>query len=243
MIRSFLIAILLTLNLHTLWANDDLANQLKSFSKKVSTAGALNYKDDCSECAQSSSQTESLYSAHNKKSIELTVLSEERAMDVFKKLKADEDIPFNFPYEGCFARAHKMALNMDDMGIVSGKAFVEGNLYIDIKGEEIGWSYHVASLVLVKKNGKTIPTVIDPGLFDRPVSFEKWKAALLKNKKSKKTSEYFTKRFNYDPDNRHDNLNGYDEDQLEDMKLQNRNYSRMAEMMQMTQKLDSKGQK
>ena len=155
MIRSFFLALLLILNFHTLWANDDLTNQLRSFSKEVKSSGALNFSENCSSCEQSQSQTETIYSKYNKKSIELSVLSMNQAMDVFKALKNSEDIPFIYPMDGCYARAHQMAMLMDDMGIVSGKAFVEGDLFANTKYGEVNWSYHVASLVLVKQNGKT----------------------------------------------------------------------------------------
>ncbi|MBC7712022.1 MAG: hypothetical protein H7177_01695 [Rhizobacter sp.] len=241
MIRSFLITSLLILNFSSLYASDALTDQLKSFSSKIKSAGSIDTDENCSQCAQSQVQSATVYSALNKKSVELTVMTEERAMDVFNKLKNDEDIPFNYPLDGCYARAHKMALDMDDMGIVSGKAFVEGELFVDTKLGEAGWSYHVASLVMVKKNGKNIPTVIDPGLFDHPVSYDEWKSFLLKNPNSRMKSEYFTKRFNYDPDSRHADLKDYSEEDLDSMKQTNRNYGRMGEMLEMTQKLSAKG--
>lgn len=236
MIRSYLIAFLLILNFHSLWADDHLANQLKSFSKKVSGTGLLNYKEYCSECEQSESQTATAYSPFNKKSVELTVLSEARANEVFKIIKNSEDNSYSYPFDGCFARAQQAAIELDNMGIVSGKTFMEGEFYMKIKAQEFGWSYHVANLIMIKRNGKHVLTVIDPSLFDGPVSLEKWKEALLKNPKSKKRTEYFTKRYNYDPDSRYSDLSDYNDEYLEDMKLTNRNNSRNAEMFELMQK-------
>ncbi|MBC7428690.1 MAG: hypothetical protein H7336_08780 [Bacteriovorax sp.] len=246
MIRCLLVCSLLIFNLSSLQANDLLVDQLKTFNSKVQKAGALDYKENCSECGLSENQTDSLYtlySALNKKSVKLSVLTEGRAIEVFNKLRSDEDIPFNYPLDGCYARAHKMAMNMDDMGIISGKAFIEGDLYVNTKLGEVGWSYHVASIVIVKKNGKMIPTVIDPALFNHPVSYNEWKTLLLKNPNSKMVSEYFTKRFNFDPDTRHADLLDYAEDDIESMNQINRSNGRLGEMLQMTQKLNAKGLK
>jgi len=231
MIRS-LLAILLIFNFQSLWANDDLTNQLKSFSKNVSSAGTINNTENCSSCEQSLSQTETIYSKHNKKSIELSVLSEKQALDIFKMLKINEDVPLIYPMDGCYARAHQMAMLIDDMGLVSGKAFIEGNLYADTKYGEVNWSYHVASLILVKKNNKAVPMVIDPGLFDKPVPYKTWKALLLKNPKAKLGSEYFTKRFNYDPETRHVDMKDYAEEDIENMKETNRSNRRSGEMLE-----------
>lgn len=243
MIRSFLITVLLVLNFQTLLANDELSLQLGTFNKNVATAGAVNYLENCSKCGPELNQTSSLYSPKNKKSVELSVLSPERALDVFNKLKNDEDIPFIYPMDGCYARAHKMAMVMDEMGIISGKAFLEGNLFVDTKYGEAGWSYHVASLVMIKKNGKLIPTIIDPGLFDKPVPYEEWKNLLLKKPHAKYENEYFTKRFNYDPDSRHDNLTDYREEEIDNMNETNRMNRRSGEMLEMSQRLDAKGSK
>ncbi len=233
MLRTLFLSFILTFQFSQSFAKDSSLELLKKSSK-------VDYTEGCGQCELSHEQTGTVYSPHNKKSVELTILSEERAMDVFNKLKSDEDIPFNFPYEGCFARAHKMALDMDDMGIVSGKAFVEGELLMKMNGQEFGWSYHVASLVLVKKGSKMVPTVIDPAIFDKPVPFEEWKAFLLKDPKSKKTSEYFTKRFNYDPETRHSDLKDYNEEELENMVAINRGNARLADMMDMAERQESK---
>lgn len=225
MIRSFLIAVFLIIsNFQSLSAND-------------------KFFDGCSACEQSQAITGTVYSPHNKKNIELTILSEDRVKEVFKKIKEDEDIPFNYPYEDCYARAHKAALDLDEMGIVSGKAFVEGEMYFKMKHAEFGWSYHVANLVLVKKGNKLVPTIIDPATFDRPVPVEEWKAFLLKDPKSKKVSEYYTKRFNYDPETRHDDLKNYDEEELENMTATNRSNIRKAEMLEMAERLEAKEKK
>lgn len=221
MVRNLLLFLLIFINISSLQAKDPLTTQIGSFNEVVKKAGTLDYAVTCSSLTPTSkysTEKSSVYSKFNKKTIELTVISEQYAQDVFNTLKQDEENSFNYPLDGCYARAMKMATSMEDMGIISGKAFIEGDLLVDTSQGEANWSYHVASLVLVKRKNKLIPTVFDPSLFDKPVSFEEWKALILKKKGSKLTSEYFTKRFNYDPDSRYDDMESYQEDQLEDMK-------------------------
>lgn len=209
-----------------------LARQIKSLPGVLKNAGSPPADLNCNGSLENQSLTSTLYSPHNRKNVELTVLSPERAREIFTTLKNDEDNSFNYPADGCYARAHRMAMVMDEMGVISGKAFVEGELFVQTSMGEIGWTYHVASLVLVKKDGKLVPTVFDPGLFDRPVPFEEWKALLLKDSKSSFQSEYFTKRFNYDPDARHDDLDQYNEEQVEDMKAAIKGFSRLGHMFE-----------
>lgn len=236
MIRSFLLAILIiSLNTQSLFAYDEVTEKFRSINKNSSPL------ENCSTCDGAESTTGTIYSPHNKKNIELTVLSEDRLKDVFKKIQDDEDNSFAYPYEGCFARAHKMAMVMDDLGIVSGKAFVEGQMHFKTKEAEFTWTYHVASLVLVKKGKKLVPMIIDPAIFKRPVTHDEWKAFLLKDPKSKKSSEYFTKRFNYDPETRHADLKEYNEDEIDNMNSTNRQNNRNAEMMKLADKIDTQG--
>ena len=221
MVRILVLCLIIFSNISSLQAKNPLASQIKNFNETVKKVGTLDYAGACSSLAPTTSyraEQSTVYSKFNKKTIELTVLSESYAKEVFNTLKQDEENSFNYPLDGCYARAAKMATNMDEMGIVSGKAFIEGDLLVDTTQGEANWSYHVASLVLVKVKNKLVPTVFDPSLFDKPVSYTEWKALILKKKGSKLQSEYFTKRFNYDPDSRYDDMEAYQEDQLEDMR-------------------------
>lgn len=235
MVRILLLCLFVSLSFTSLEAKDKLKKQISTFNDSVKKAGTLDYKNNCASVSSNTNYTReksTVYSKLNKKTIELTVLSEAEAKQVFETLKSDEDNAFNYPLDGCYARAHMMASKMDGMGIVSGKAFVEGNLFVDTKLGEANWSYHVASLVLVKVNGKTVPTVFDPGMFDKPVSYEVWKKKLLADKRAELQSEYFTSRFNYDPDSRYDDMEDYLEDQVEDMKDTTRKNRTIGEVME-----------
>lgn len=206
---------------------------IKNFQEAVKKTGNPPCMT-CQEQLSNETKTSELYSPFNRKTIELSVLSSERALEVFNLLKNDEDNSFNYPPEGCFARAHRMAQLMDEMDIVSGKVFLEGVFHMESKYEEYAWSYHTASVVLVRdKNNKLTPTIFDPSLFERPVTIEEFKNRLMKDSRSKFHSQYFTRRYNYDPDNRHDDLSNYDEDQLEDMKKVIAEKRRLGEMLEM----------
>lgn len=245
MIKVLLLFILTLTSILPAYGAGKFSYELERFERTLKSAGSPPKDISCNgafSAPEAQDEKTTLYSPHNRKSIELTVLSEARAKEIFNTLKNDEDNSFNYPMDGCYARAHRMATVMDDMGVVSGKAFVEGELYVDTRFGEAGWSYHVASLVAVKKNGKIIPTVFDPGLFDHPVPYEEWKALLLKKPEAKFASEYFTKRFNYDPDSRHDDMEDYLEEELANMKETIRMNARNGEMLDMMEKQE-KGKK
>jgi hypothetical protein len=115
--------------------------------------------------------------AFNSEKLTLTVVSEKHLDYLFNLLKNMKDIPFGYPEDGCYARAHEMVKYLDDLGIKSAKSFVEGNLKVltdkSPKGY-VAWSYHVAPTVLVYKNGEYIPYVLDPSLFDHAVPTKEW---------------------------------------------------------------------
>ncbi len=237
MIKAVLTGLFFTsLTIQALPASDLLSSQIKTFNQIVKNTGIPATGSFCVENIGDTSKTARAYSAENKKSIELTVLSSDEAMEIFQALKDDEENSFDSPLDACFARAHRMAQVMDERDIISGKAFVEGELFVDTKFGELGWSYHAASLVMVKHKGVLTPTIMDPTLFDRPVSYEEWKKLLIQKPKSKLKSEYFTKRFNYDIREKNADTVQYDEEQLEDMKIKIKENARMGYMIELMEK-------
>ena len=206
-----------------------LKRNLKKLAPAVAQAGTVDYKSGCATCAQIGIKDEHalLVSKDNNQKIDLTIITEEEANAAFADIVARGDIPFEYIKDGCYSRAHKMALVLDDKGITSGKAFLEGQIYYDAgKQGEVGWSYQVAPVVLVKKGGQAVPYVIDPSLFNKAVPLEEWKAKLTKKSKTKITREYFTNRFSYDIRDRDSKYNDYQEDQLNDMDDTNKNMMR-----------------
>lgn len=214
---------------------DYLQQNLPKINQTLREAGNV----PCLKCgvSENNETTTVQHSKKNTSRIEVSVVSLSRAQDIFKQLSENEDIPHRFVMEGCFARAHAMVQQMDEMGLISAKAYVEGDLQID--GGKFGpvrWSYHVAPMLMVKTPKGIIPYIFDPSLFKGPVPFEEWKALMLKNPKSKYTGEYYTSRFNYNPDTRHAKFTDYREEDLEHAREVNRNFLRALDMMDYEEK-------
>ena len=91
-------------------------------------------------------------------------------------------IPFLYPDDGCWARAHEMVRLMLAMGLKPKKVWIQGwPLHPDTKNNPnctVYWSWHVAPTLCVRSTkwfyfGKRM--VIDPSLFITPVSKTDWK--------------------------------------------------------------------
>ena len=106
------------------------------------------------------------------------VYSMKRAQKVFDYFKAQEDIPWGYAKDGCYARAHIGALRVEkELGIDMDKVWIHGPELSPKSSPNINWSYHVAASINVKdENGNIVPMVIDPALADRPVTVEEWSA-------------------------------------------------------------------
>lgn len=87
-------------------------------------------------------------------------------------------IPFRYPVDGCFARAHAMRRILLANGYDCQKIFLYGNLAAK-KGCCVTWGYHVAPLVYVSTSSGTVTKVLDPSLFNSPVSIETWVSGCL----------------------------------------------------------------
>lgn len=115
---------------------------------------------------------------------EFSVVSENRASEIHKILHEKETIPFHYSKDGCSARAYAMALTLDRLGVRVAK------LFIDSKTKKLTprlssakafplfyWHYHVAIVLGVEgKNGMKL-MVIDPALYEKPVSIVEWAKA------------------------------------------------------------------
>lgn len=110
----------------------------------------------------------------------------DRADELFNKAKAMNDIAWNYKQDGCYARAHLMARRFEAEGVRVDKVWIKGNLYVPgTKNQpEISWNFHVAPIVYVKDSkGKINKMVIDPSLFDHPVTVEEWDKKMSKKTK------------------------------------------------------------
>jgi len=121
------------------------------------------------------------------------VLTMDEVEVLFNKM-AKMPLAFHNANDGCHARAYLMSEAMLEMGYIPFKywAFSNGYPLLSIKGKEDDvkwWGFHVAPGVFVKQNGKIVDMVIDPALFDKPVTFTDW-LSILNNVNSSSRSAY-----------------------------------------------------
>jgi len=93
-------------------------------------------------------------------------------------------IPFMYPDDGCWARAHEMCRLMIDMGLSPRKVWIDHSqgywLHVNTKNNPncfVEWGWHVAPTLCVRgpRFFSTSRMVIDPSLFTTPVSKPTWK--------------------------------------------------------------------
>src|SRR5262245_14649498 len=93
-------------------------------------------------------------------------------------------IPFLYPDDGCWARAHEMCRLMIDMGLSPRKVWIDHSpsywLHVNTKNNPncfVEWGWHVAPTLCVRgpRFFNTSRMVIDPSLFTTPVSKATWK--------------------------------------------------------------------
>lgn len=155
------------------------------------------------------------------KEITISVISYSFLEELFEEMAQNSTIPFDYPKNGCYARAHEMVQLLEKKKVIAGKAFIEGDLKVPSTHTPEGyvkWDYHVAPLVLVKTEDGNIPYVIDPSIFDRPVTLKYWQDYQLKHNVVKKmtsrklTQTYETNRFPLFPND--ERKTAYDPSQL-----------------------------
>jgi hypothetical protein len=89
-------------------------------------------------------------------------------------------IPFLYPDDGCWARAHEMRRLMVNMGLSPNKVWIQGTLHVNTRNNPqcfVNWGWHVAPTLCVRGPGwfQTQDMVIDPSLFTTPVDEPTWK--------------------------------------------------------------------
>ena len=144
--------------------------------------------------------------------LKVSAISLEYAQELFDYVHSQKEIPFRFPDDGCYARAHAMAILLEREGIISLKAFIEGDLLVETYNHPLGyvrWWFHTAPVVLVEDGGRFIEMVLDPSIFDKPVPVEEWFFIQTKHSEGWMEDNYRTNRFGFMPYDRHLNLTGY----------------------------------
>lgn len=115
-------------------------------------------------------------------------ISKTKAQQVFDAMKATSCdpltvpapcIPFLYPDDGCWARAHEMCRLMINMGLSPKKVWIQGSLHVNTANNpscQVFWGWHVAPTLCVRCCFFfTTTMVIDPSLFNTPVSKATWK--------------------------------------------------------------------
>lgn len=117
-----------------------------------------------------------------------------RAQQIFNAMKATDCnpltvtppcIPFRYPDDGCWARAHEMCRLMTGMGMTPKKVWIRASaghwLHVDTRNSPncyVDWGWHVAPTLCVRGPSffQAQTLVIDPSLFASPVSEASWKS-------------------------------------------------------------------
>lgn len=91
-------------------------------------------------------------------------------------------IPFMYPDDGCWARAHEMCRLMINMGVKPKKVWIQGGLHVSTNNNpncNVWWGWHVAPTLCVRRSWpwffRTRQMVIDPSLFNGAVGKATWK--------------------------------------------------------------------
>lgn len=104
----------------------------------------------------------------------------QQAQQIFDRLAAMPDIAFGFSKDGCYARAHLMAMRLIEMGQTPSKAwgFEGDNSRLTVRardGTTTNWWYHVAPTLPVQMpDGSIQHMVIDPSMFNGPTTLSRW---------------------------------------------------------------------
>jgi Glutaminase len=87
-------------------------------------------------------------------------------------------IPFLYPDDGCWGRAHQMCRLMISAGAGPGKVWIYGRLTVNTRNNpvcSVRWGWHVAPTLRIATAGPAQTVVVDPSLFSNPVSEDTWK--------------------------------------------------------------------
>ncbi len=159
--------------------------------------------ENTTEIAEVKVATKEIVTAFNKQKGEpalttkenLPIIPNQAALNSLFTSCATPSISYNYAGDGCYARAHKMRQIILNAGYDCAKQFIYGSLAAQsVSGCCANWSYHVAPLVRFRDaNGQIQLRVIDPSLFNQPVTQAQWFAACLKTTCSSAVSQSGTK--------------------------------------------------
>ena len=105
-----------------------------------------------------------------------------QAKKIFTAMSKQKDIAFNYPRDGCYARAHLMNERIrQTYGVEPSKVWAFGDLRVESTTpyKTVRWGYHVAPAIPVSQpDGSTQMMVIDPSIASQPVTVEGWAAIM-----------------------------------------------------------------
>lgn len=163
----------------------------------------------------------------NGKDIPVSVMNDEYALKIFQEMTAQRKIPFGFPEDGCYARAHEMSFQLDKQSIHTGKVFATGRFRVDngkaAKGV-ITWGFHVAPFFLVDDGKVKRPWVIDPSLFYEPVTLDAWLNKLTEHPTSELKEVFLTNRYIYHLRHKDRQISDFDPEDMKAAKRLMRKY-------------------
>lgn len=149
--------------------------------------------------------------------LQVSVVNEEYALRLFQEMTVQNNIPFGFPEDGCYARAHEMSFQFKKKGIATGKIFATGKFRISNEKADKGgvtWGFHVAPFLTLYRDGKLDILIVDPSLFHEPVLLDDWLGALTSHPRSRLDSVFFTSPFVYHISQKNRRLKAFDPNDL-----------------------------
>ena len=114
-------------------------------------------------------------------------VSPQRAVTLFSQMKAQTCdprtvpapcIPFLYPDDGCWGRAHQMCRLIISAGEQPAKVWIYGKLIARTRNNpncQVPWKWHVAPTLKVSVGTRIETWVVDPSLFNTPVLEATWK--------------------------------------------------------------------
>lgn len=226
-------------------SNIELSSSVELYSKvnkAIRNTGSIKYemcstKEDSIDRTTHFPEYEKLIDP-NEGELDISAISMEYLNEVFDEISNNSEIPFTFAERGCEAQAHKIAKLLEDKGIISAKAFLQGprnESLLKFKTKHspkgyVNWEHHVAPVVKVKTGRKKtieiktgwfstkkvmvdeyVNMVIDPTTSKRPIELSKWKKKFVTDDNKDKVSTFFTKRFNFFAADKYRESSGFSE--------------------------------
>lgn len=112
-------------------------------------------------------------------------ITEQKALELFNSVAdlgcdplriTDICIPFRYPRDGCWARAHEMYRRLSAQSAI-GKMWLYGDLNVRTANDptcSVSWRYHVAPTVQVQAGSGSRTYILDPSMFAAPVTDAEW---------------------------------------------------------------------